>query len=414
MNLEEMGQRAQAAARVLGAASAEKRTAALERLAILLCERSDDLLAANARDVQVARDAGRSSAFIDRLTLTPARIEGMAKVTNDVAALPSRTGRIIEERTLPDGVNLRRVSVPLGVIGFIYESRPNVTVDVAALCIKSGNVAILKGGSESLNSNRAITAIIHTALRDAGLPEDVVQLIDSTDRAVTMQMLRLDRYIDVLIPRGGYDLVRTVVNNSTIPALYHAEGGARIYVDKSADLDMAAEVSVNAKAQRPGVCNAADTLVVHSAIAGDFLQRVVPQLQAANVQVRGDTHARELMPQIVAASDEDWNTEYLDYIIGIRVVEDLAEALDFIARYSKRHSEGIIAGDPAVIETFLNSVDAAALFVNCSTRLHDGNVFGLGAEMGIATGKLHARGPVALDELTTYKWIATGTGQIRE
>lgn len=414
MNLEEMGQRAQTAARVLGAASAGKRTAALERLAVLLCERSDDLLAANARDVQVAREAGRSSAFIDRLTLTPARIEGMAKVTKDVAALPARTGRVIEERTLPNGVILRRVSVPLGVIGFIYESRPNVTVDVAALCIKSGNVAILKGGSESINSNRAITAIIHTALRDAGLPEDVVQLIDSTDRALTMQMLRLDRYIDVLIPRGGYDLVRTVVNNSTIPALYHAEGGARIYVDKSADLDMAAEVSVNAKAQRPGVCNAADTLVIHSAIAADFLKRVVPQLQAANVQVRGDKHARELMPQIVAASDEDWNTEYLDYIISIRVVEDLAEALDFIARYSKRHSEGIIAGDPAVIETFLNSVDAAALFVNCSTRLHDGNVFGLGAEMGIATGKLHARGPVALDELTTYKWIATGTGQIRE
>jgi glutamate-5-semialdehyde dehydrogenase len=417
--VETVSRTAREATFALAAASENQLNRALELLAGKIEAATDEIIRHNLPDIATAERNGQSKAFIDRLTLNPARIKTMAQGVREIAALASRTGKTLEERQIENGVLLKKIAVPLGVIGIIYESRPNVTVDAAALCIKSGNAVVLKGGSESINSNRFLTSLIKDALEEAGLPASAVGFIDSAERAATLHLLKQDKYLDVLIPRGGYELVRAVVENSSIPVLYHAEGGARIYVDSSADLDMARQIVFNSKTNRPSTCNTLDTVVLHRAIAADFLAQALPELNAAGVKVRADETAfqlvePELAAQIEAADEEDWSTEFLDLIMTVKVVDSFPEALDFIRRYSKRHTEGIVASDEQLINTFVTALDAAALFVNCSTRLHDGNVFGLGAEMGIATGKLHARGPVGLDELTTYKWVAFGNGQIRK
>ncbi len=414
--VERICREAREAAYQLAAAPEAKLNLALESLAAKIEATSDEIIAQNQPDIVLARQNNQTKAFIDRLTLNPARVASMAQGVREIAALNSRTGQTIEERTLENGILLKKIAVPLGVIGIIYESRPNVTVDAAALCIKSGNAVVLKGGSESLNSNRFLAGLIQAALLEAGLPAGAVGFIDSPERTATHHLLKQDKFLDVLIPRGGYELVRAVVENSSIPVLYHAEGGARIYVDASADLEIAREVVFNSKTNRPSTCNTLDTVVLHRDIAADFLKKALPEFQAANVQVRADKIAVELAGSEIMqlATEDDWSSEFLDLIMTVKVVESFEEALGFIRRYSKRHTEGIIAQDEAIINTFVASLDAAALFVNCSTRLHDGSVFGLGAEMGIATGKLHARGPVGLDELTTYKWVAYGQGQIRK
>ena len=391
---------------------------ALEILARRIEAATEAIIEQNKLDLALAETAGQSKAFIDRLTLNPARIQAMAQGVREIAALHSRVGKSLEERKLENGVLLQKIAVPLGVIGIIYESRPNVTIDVAALCLKSGNAVVLKGGSESLNSNRFLVGLIKEALAEAGLPTDVVGFVNSPERAATLHLLKQDKYLDVLIPRGGYELVRAVVEHSSIPVLYHAEGGARIYVDPTADLNMARQIVFNSKTNRPSTCNTLDTVVLHRDIAADFLRLALPELRAAGVRVRAEQVAFELVSPALAqelelATEEDWATEYLDLVLAVKIAGSFTEALEFIRHYSKRHTEGIVARDEKLIQTFVNSLDAAALLVNCSTRLHDGGVFGLGAEMGISTGKLHARGPVGIEELATYKWVARGNGQIR-
>ncbi len=409
---------ARQAAYQLAAAPETQLNRALEILAGKIEAAEEEIIRQNRPDIDLAKRNGQTSAFIDRLTLNPARIKTMVKSIREIVALPGPIGQTLEERILENGVRLKKIAVPLGVIGIIYESRPNVTVDAAVLCIKSGNAVVLKGGSEALNSNRFLVGLIKAALEEAGLSVEAVGFIDSPDRAATRYLLKMDQFLDVLIPRGGYELVRAVVEGSSIPVLYHAEGGARIYVDPSADLEIARRVALNAKTDRPSTCNTLDTLVLHRSVVVDFLKNALPDFAQAGVRVRADETALQLVgPELARlmekADETDWSTEYLDLIVSVKVVDSFGEGLDFIRRYSKRHTEGIIARDEAVIATFLASLDAAALFVNCSTRLHDGNLFGLGAEMGIATGKLHARGPVGLKELTTYKWVAIGEGQIR-
>jgi glutamate-5-semialdehyde dehydrogenase len=403
----------------LAAAEETQLNQALEALATRLEANTAEIIAQNKYDIATAEQSGQRKAFIDRLTLNPVRVQAMAQGVREIAELHSRTGKILEERQLENGVLLKKIAVPLGVIGIIYESRPNVTVDAAALCIKSGNAVVLKGGSESLHSNRFLVGLIKESLTEAGLPAATVGFINSTERAATLHLLKQDKYLDVLIPRGGYELVRAVVENSAIPVLYHAEGGARLYVDPSADLALAQQVAFNAKTNRPSTCNTLDTLVLHKTIAAEFLTAALPELRTAGVRVRAEEStfrllSPELAAQLELAQEEDWSTEYLDLIVGVKVVDSFGEALNFIRRYSKRHTEVLIATDEAVINNFITVIDAAALMINCSPRLHDGGIFGLGAEMGISTGKLHARGPVGLDELTTYKWVAIGNGQIRK
>lgn len=419
VEVEKICRQAQQAAYHLAVSQPEQLNRVLERLVDSIESHADEIVECNNQDVITARANGQNAAFIDRLTLNHARIKAMSQGVREIAALSSRTGAVLEERTLENGLLLKKVAVPLGVIGIIYESRPNVTIDAAALCLKSNNAVVLKGGSESIHSNRFLVGLIQTALQAAGLPEGAVGFVDSTERSATLHLLKQSQFVDVLIPRGGYELVRAVVENSNIPVLYHAEGGARIYVDASADLAMAQDIIFNSKTNRPSTCNTLDTLVLHRAIAAELLQKLTPQMLAAGVRLRADAAALALAGPILAgvlgrADDSDWSTEYLDLVLGVKVVATADEALDFIRQYSKRHTEGLIASDEAVIQRFIIGIDAAALMINCSTRLHDGGIFGLGAEMGISTGKLHARGPVGLDELSTYKWIAQGDGQIRK
>jgi glutamate-5-semialdehyde dehydrogenase len=416
--VETICQEAQQAAYELAATSQTKLNQALLTLAASLEQHTAQILEENLKDIATARANGQTTAFVERLTLNPQRVAAMSQGVREIAALNSRTGRILEERRLENGVQLQKMAVPLGVIGIIYESRPNVTVDTAALCLKSNNAVVLKGGSESIHSNRLLAKLCQAALAEAGLPIGAVGFIDSSDRQATYHLLKQAKYIDVLIPRGGYELVKAVVENSNIPVLYHAEGGARIYVDASADLELACQVIINSKTNRPSTCNTLDTVLLHRAIAAELLQTLLPQAKAAGVTVRADGETfklvgPELADLIEPATEADWSTEYLNLIMSVKIVETASEALTFIRRYSKRHTEGIIATDQAVITSFISSIDAAALFVNCSTRLQDGWIFGLGAEMGISTGKLHARGPVGLEELSTYKWIALGNGQLR-
>ncbi|HWP67512.1 MAG TPA: glutamate-5-semialdehyde dehydrogenase [Candidatus Limnocylindria bacterium] len=403
---------ARAAARALAQASTEAKNAALRDAARRLRLEQPRLLAANREDVERARAAGESEAFLDRLTLTPERIDAMARGLEEIAALPDPVGETMASWQRPNGLEITQVRVPIGVIFTIYESRPNVTADSAGLCLKTANAVLLKGGSESRATSGAISTIIREAVAAAGLPADAVQAVDG-GRDVVRALLRRDDRIDVVIARGGEALKRTIMEESRIPVIKHFEGICHVYVDAAADLDMAVSICVNAKTQRPSVCNAIENLVVHEAIAPRFLPRVVAALRAKGCEIRGDAAVRTIVPDVVPATEADWDTEYLDLVLSICVVPTLDAALEFIARHGTNLAEAIVTRDEAAAERFLAEVDAAAVFANASTRFTDGFEFGFGAEVGISTNRLHARGPMGLRELTTYKYRVRGSGQTR-
>lgn len=413
--LDRMGQRAKAASRLLAGAGTEQKNAALYAVAQALEEHSAAILEANAADVAAAREAGMTPALIDRLTLTAARIGGMADGVRQTAALPDPIGEVVEGFRRPNGLKIRRERVPLGVVGIIYEARPNVTSDAAALCLKAGNAVLLRGGKEAIRANIAVTAAIREGLASAGLPADAVQLLEDTSRETASAMMRMNEYLDVLIPRGGAGLIRSVVQNATVPVIETGTGNCHVYVDKDADVAMAAAIAVNAKASRPSVCNAAETLLIHADIAEKALPVIAAGMQEHQVELRCCPRAAAILRDVetVAATEEDWATEYLDYILAVRVVDSLEEAMTHIAQYGTGHSECIVTDNERAAEVFLDGVDAAAVYVNASTRFTDGGEFGLGAEIGISNQKLHARGPMGLRELTTTKYIIIGNGQIR-
>ena len=369
---------------------------------------------ANQKDVQAALAKGMNPGLVDRLSLNDARIQAMAEGLLQVASLDDPVGEVISMKPRPNGLLIGQKRVPLGVIGMIYEARPNVTADAFGLCFKSGNAVILKGGSDALESNKAIVAQIREGLKSAGLPEDTVQLIESTDREVTRQFMRLNDYLDVLIPRGSAGLIRSVVENSTVPVIETGTGNCHIFVDESADLDMALNIIFNAKTQRIGVCNTCESLVVHRAVAEEFLPLLKARLDEKQVEIRADKEACAMVDGFVPAAEEDWGREYLDYILSLKLVDSIDEAIAHINRYNTKHSEAIITSDYANAQRFLNEIDAAAVYVNASTRFTDGFEFGFGAEIGISTQKLHARGPMGLKELTTTKYIIYGNGQVRQ
>ena len=405
---------AKEAARALALASTRAKNEALLQMARGLEEKTAPLLEANRADLERGRASGLASAFIDRLTLSETRIEEMAAGLRQVAALPDPVGETVETWRRPNGIEISRVRVPLGVIGFIYESRPNVTADAAGLCLKSGNAVLLRGGSEALASNAAIVNVLGRAVEKAGLPVDSVQVVETADRAAVMAMLTLDRFVDLIIPRGGEEFVRLVAERATVPVLKHDKGVCHVYVDAGADLDMAAAIAVNSKVQRVSVCNAMETLLVDAAVAAAFLPRVAVRLREAGVEMRGDDRTRGFVPDARPATDADWDTEYLDYIVAIRVVDGLDAAIEHIRRHGSGLAEAIVTSDLRSSRRFTREVDAAAVLVNASTRLVDGSQFGMGAEMGISTSRLHARGPVGVRELTTTKFVVMGDGQVRE
>jgi len=417
MNIPEMVQHmareAKGAARHLGTLSREVKDRIILRVAELLKERQAQIQAANRLDVEAAQAQGHAAAFIDRLTLSDKVIASMIKGLKEVAALPDPVGAVTGMWVRPNGLKVGRQRIALGVIGFIYESRPNVTVDAAALCLKSGNSVILKGGKEALNSNLALAQLMQDALAEAGVPQAAVQVIPSVAREATLELLKQDELVDLIIPRGGEGLIRFVAEHSRIPVLKHYKGVCHIFVDESADLDMAEEVCFNAKVQRPGVCNAMETMLVHEAAAPDFLPRMNTRFRQAQVELRGCPRTREIDPLVNPAQAEDWGAEFLDLILAVKVVPDLNAALEHIARYSSNHTEAIITRDYARAQRFLQEVDSSVVLVNASTRFNDGGELGLGAEIGINTSKLHAFGPMGLEELTTTKFIVYGNGQIR-
>ncbi len=404
---------AREAARVMARASAEQKDRALLAMAEGLEAGQDKVLKANELDLEAAKSAELSGALLDRLILNPRRVRAMADGLRELVALPDPVGGLESEWVRPSGLRVGRMRVPLGVIGMVYEARPNVTADAAGLCLKSGNAVILRGGSESLHSNRAIGELVARSLAQSGLPEAAVQVIATADRQAVTELLTLDGWIDCVIPRGGNKLLKWVAETATVPVIQHGEGNCHVYVDQPADLAMAAEIVFNAKVQRPGVCNAAETLLVHEGVAAAFLPGMLARLAAAKVELRGDEAVRKLYPAAKPATEQDWATEYLDLILAVRVVPGLDAALDHVARYGSGHSEAIVTSEYVHAERWLREVDAAAVLVNASTRLVDGGQFGLGAEIGISTQKLHARGPMGLRELTTTKFVVRGQGQIR-
>lgn len=406
-----MARRAKQSSRELARLSTSTKNSILKDMAGKLLKGEREIRKANERDVKLAEKKGLGKALIDRLALSPLRIANMAKSLREVASLPDPVGRIIKTTKRPNGLVIKRVSVPIGVIAMIYEARPNVTVEASALTLKSGNAVILKGGRESQNSNLAIIKIL-AEIRH--LPSDAIQLIKTTSRRAVKELLRLNDYIDLVIPRGGEGLIRMVRRESTIPVIAHAKGLCHTYVDRDADLDMALKVVYNAKVQRPGVCNALETLLVDRDIARRFLPRMIERLERAGVEVRGCPKSKRIVPGIKKAGEVDWQTEYLDLVLSIKIVNSLEEALNHISRYGSNHSEAIITGNKKAAERFLKEVDASAVFINASTRFNDGGEFGLGAEIGISTQKLHARGPMGLEELTTYKYLVYGKGQVRQ
>ncbi len=413
--LEEMGARALDASRALAEASTEQKNDALRQIAAQLAVRREEILAANAQDISAAREAGMRPAMLDRLTLSPERIGGMARGAENVAGLPDPTGRVESGWRRPNGLLIERVRVPLGVVGIIYEARPNVTADAACLCLKAGNACILRGGKEALRSNLAVGEALRAGAADAGLPGDCVQVLADPSHETARSFMRLNRYLDVLIPRGGAGLIRSVVENATVPVIETGVGNCHVYVDDSADIGMAASIINNAKTSRPSVCNAAETLLVHEKIAPAFLPAARALLDEKHVELRCDEAARAILGAgVKAASEEDWATEYNDYILAVKVVPDIDAAIAHINRYGTRHSEAIVTESFAHAQLFLRRVDAAAVYVNASTRFTDGEEFGFGAEIGISTQKLHARGPMGLEALTTTKYWVTGSGQIRE
>jgi glutamate-5-semialdehyde dehydrogenase len=413
-DIRQMAEDARRAARALAKAGGAGKDRALLAMAAGLTASRSRILAANAGDVAAARTAGQTPAFVDRLTLTESRIEAMARGVRQVADLPDPVGAITGMWRRPNGLQVGRMRVPLGVIGIIYESRPNVTADAAALCLKSGNAVLLRGGSEALATNRAIAEVLSAAVESAGLPPASLAVVPSADRAVVKEMLSLHGLIDLIIPRGGEGLIRAVREGSQIPVIAHDKGLCHTYVDELADLAMAAEVAYNAKVERPGVCNAMETLLIHAGVAGAFLPPFVARLTAAGVEVRGCTRTRAILPTVRPADEADWDTEYLALILSIRVVDSFEEAVAHIARHGSGLAEAIVTSDHGHAMRFLREVDAGAVFVNTSTRFTDGYEFGMGAEMGISTQKLHARGPMGLPELTCEKFIVLGDGQIRD
>ena len=405
---------AKAAAPVLALASTRAKNEALLQMARALEEKSATVIEANRSDLERARTKGYARAFVDRLTLTEPRIEEMAGGLRHIAGLPDPVGEVVEAWRRPSGLEITRVRVPLGVVGFIYESRPNVTADAAGLCLKAGNAVLLRGGSEAIESNTMLAQLLAKAVEKAGLPGDAIQYVDTPDRAGVLAMLGLDRYLDLIIPRGGEEFVRLVAEKATVPVLKHDKGVCHVYVDEDADLDMAVAVTVNAKTSRVSVCNSAETLLVHAAIAPRFLPAVAARLIEAGVEIRGDAGTRVLVPEARPAVDADWDTEYLDYILSVRVVPSFEEAVAHIQRHSTGVAESIVTSDLRRARRFTREVDAGAVLVNASTRLVDGGQFGMGAEMGISTSKLHARGPVGVRELTTTKFVVLGDGHLRE
>jgi glutamate-5-semialdehyde dehydrogenase len=405
---------AKEAARALALASTKAKNEALLQMARGLEAKTAPVLEANRGDLERGRAAGLTPAFLDRLTLSEGRIEEMAAGLRQVAALPDPVGETVEVWRRPNGIEISRVRVPLGVIGFIYESRPNVTADAAGLCLKSGNAVLLRGGSEALASNAAIVNVLGKAVEKAGLSAEAVQVVDTADRAAVMAMLTLDRFVDLIIPRGGEEFVRLVAEHATVPVLKHDKGVCHVFVDAGADLDMAAAIAVNAKAQRVSVCNSMETLLVDAAVAGAFLPTVAARFREVRVEMRGDDRTRALVPDARPATDADWDTEYLDYVVAIRVVDGLDAAIEHIRRHGSGLAEAIVTSDLRHSRRFTREIDAAAVLVNASTRLVDGSQFGMGAEMGISTSRLHARGPVGVRELTTTKFVVMGDGQVRE
>ncbi len=416
MPIPELGRRAKAASRVLATASTARKNAALLDAADLLVARADDILEANAADVRRAEEQGVAMTIIDRLRLNPVRIEGMAGGLLQVASLPDPVGEVLDGWTRPNGLRIQRVRVPLGVVAIIYENRPNVTSDAAGLCLKSGNAAFLRGSSGAISSNIAIAQVLREAIEKAGLPADSMILVEDTSREAAVEYMRQRDFIDCLIPRGGPSLIASILENATVPYVIDGDGNCHIYVDESADLEMATAIIVNAKTQRPSVCNAAESLVVHASVAEVFLPTAAAALDAAvpgTVELVGDERTRAIVPSAGVATDEDYGSEFLDLTLSVRVVDSLDAAIDHINRFGTGHSEAIITNDLTAADRFTNEVDAAAVLVNASTRFVDGEEFGFGAEIGISTQKLHARGPMGLRELTTAKYIVRGTGQTR-
>ncbi len=411
-NWEEMGRNAKAAAKMLAHAGARK-NAALQAAAKALRNGKKALLAANEQDWEEARETGMSQALLDRLRLTESRVEAMASALEEVAGAPDPVGRILSGGVRPNGLLIEKISVPLGVVGIIFEARPNVASDAAGLCLKAGNAVILRGGKEAIRSNQAVVELLRQALEENGLPPDGIQLVEDTDRGSAEKMMELTEYLDVLIPRGGAGLIRAVRERSRVPVIETGVGNCHVYVDRQADTAMAVEIIDNAKTSRPSVCNAIETVLVHRDAAEQILPEIAARLRSKGVEIRGCPRTRAVLPDAKPAGEEDWSREYLDLILAVKVVDSLEDALAHIGRYSTGHSECIVTEDYAAAQRFLDEVDSAAVYVNASTRFTDGGEFGLGAEIGISTQKLHARGPMGLEQLTSCKFLVRGNGQIR-
>lgn len=406
--------KAKAAARQLAKVPTKTKNNALLLMANRLVAAEAELVRENYKDITEGEKKGLSKAMLDRLTLNPSRIKSMADGLREIVALPDPVGEVSRVTTRPNGMQVGRVRVPIGLIGIVYESRPNVTADAASLCLKTGNGVILRGGSEAIHSNTAIVRILQACCKEAGIPKEAISFIEMTDRAAVMEMLKQDAYIDLIIPRGGEGLIRMVTENSRIPVIKHDKGVCHTYVDEFANLDMAHDVCMNAKVQRPGTCNAMETMLVHAAVAAEFLPWICKDLKAAKVEIRADAKARKLVKGMRTATPEDWHNEYNDLVLNLKVVESMEDAMEHIEKYGSQHSEAIITENYTNAQRFLREVDASAVLVNASTRLNDGGQFGLGAEIGISTTRIHARGPMGLDELTSQKFIVMGSGQIRE
>ena len=411
--LERLGINAKEAEKTLMVASSEKKNQALKKIAEGLIENTDKIIEANKVDLENGEKNGMAKSMLDRLKLDKERIEGMAKGVLDVATLPEPVGRILSATERPNGLRIEKVSTPIGVIAVIFEARPNVTSDAAALCLKSGNTVILRGGKEAINSNKTIAKVMRQAVKEAGMPEDVIQLVEDTSRESANELMKMNEYVDVLIPRGGAGLIQAVVKNATVPVIETGVGNCHIYIDKNADLKKAVDIVFNAKTSRPSVCNAAESLLIHKDIAKEALVAIKNKLDEKDVTLVGDSKAREIIPDMEKATDADWATEYLDYKMSVKIVDSVEEAIDHIYKYRTGHSECIVTENAGTAEKFMNQVDSAAVYLNASTRFTDGGEFGFGAEIGISTQKLHARGPIGLPELQSFKYKIYGDGQIR-